>query len=242
MVAKLRRAMQRVVVADDNPAMTAALKVVLQIWGWDVLVAHDGMTAVEAIRASRPALALIDIGLPDLDGLEVARVLRAAGRGAAFDDRSVRLRRRARSPRLAPGRVRQASGEARRSGGAAQDDHARRQPEPRPARRYGAAPSASVSRSPIRREPCATPGSCAQTWFHPARDDESAADSGCEDVRGRQALGADTSRPHARATVVVVRAAGGRDRARDPHAARGGADVPAPRRAGSRPSRQRIAA
>jgi DNA-binding response OmpR family regulator len=69
--------MQRVVVADDNPAMTAALKVVLQIWGWDVLVAHDGTTAVEAIRASRPALALIDIGLPDLDGLEVARVLRA---------------------------------------------------------------------------------------------------------------------------------------------------------------------
>jgi len=78
-VAKLPRAMQRVVVADDNPAMTAALKVVLQIWGWDVLVAHDGLTAVQAICASRPALALIDIGLPDLDGLEVARVLRAQG-------------------------------------------------------------------------------------------------------------------------------------------------------------------
>ena len=34
---------------------------------------------MEAIRASRPALALIDIGLPDLDGLEVARLLRAVG-------------------------------------------------------------------------------------------------------------------------------------------------------------------
>ena len=79
MVAKLPRVIQRVVVADDNPAMTAALKVVLQIWGWDVLVAHDGLAAVEAIRASRPALALIDIGLPDLDGLEVARVVRAQG-------------------------------------------------------------------------------------------------------------------------------------------------------------------
>jgi two-component system, sensor histidine kinase len=78
-VAKLRRAMQRVVVADDNRAMTAALKIVLQIWGWDVLVAHDGMTAVEAIRASRPALALIDIGLPGLDGLEVARIVHAEG-------------------------------------------------------------------------------------------------------------------------------------------------------------------
>jgi DNA-binding response OmpR family regulator len=71
--------MQRVVVADDNPAMAAALKVVLQIWGWDVLVAHDGTTAVEAIRASRPVLALIDIGLPDLDGFEVARAVHAAG-------------------------------------------------------------------------------------------------------------------------------------------------------------------
>jgi DNA-binding response OmpR family regulator len=78
-VAILPRAMQRVVVADDNPAMASALKIVLKIWGWDVTVAHDGMAAVAAIRAERPALALIDIGLPDLNGLEVARVIRAQG-------------------------------------------------------------------------------------------------------------------------------------------------------------------
>jgi DNA-binding response OmpR family regulator len=75
----LRPVMERVVVADDNPSMTRALQVVLELWGWEVSVAHDGMSAVESIRASRPAVALIDIGLPELSGLEVARLLRAEG-------------------------------------------------------------------------------------------------------------------------------------------------------------------
>lgn len=69
----------RVVVADDNPSMTGALKVVLEIWGWEVIVAHDGMAAVTAVRETHPTAALIDIGLPKLDGLEVARLLRAEG-------------------------------------------------------------------------------------------------------------------------------------------------------------------
>ena len=71
--------MARVVVADDNTSMTGALKVILEIWGWEVVVAHDGMAAVTAIRQARPTVALIDIGLPRLDGLEVARLLRAEG-------------------------------------------------------------------------------------------------------------------------------------------------------------------
>jgi DNA-binding response OmpR family regulator len=73
-------AMERVVVvADDNPSMTGALRVVLQFWGWEVIVAHDGLGAVAAIREARPAVALVDIGLPDLDGHEVARLVRAEG-------------------------------------------------------------------------------------------------------------------------------------------------------------------
>jgi signal transduction histidine kinase len=67
----------RVVIADDNPAMTTALSILLRRWGWDVVVTHDGPTAVAAIRDNRPELALIDIGLPRLDGLEVARCVRA---------------------------------------------------------------------------------------------------------------------------------------------------------------------
>ena len=163
--------MQRVVVADDNPAMTAALKVVLQIWGWDVLVAHDGMTAVEAIRASRPALALIDIGLPDLDGLEVARVLRAQGA----------------APRLMialSGYGEETDLLASRQAGF--DRHLVKPVDPELLRRTimpvasRAAARASIRRGPERARKSITYSAravrrlldwCAQTWFHPARDD-----------------------------------------------------------------------
>jgi CheY-like chemotaxis protein len=76
-MANLPRAMERVVVADDNPAMTSVLSLALRMWGFDVVVAHDGLEAIESIRNERPAVALIDIGLPGLNGLEVARVVRA---------------------------------------------------------------------------------------------------------------------------------------------------------------------
>jgi CheY-like chemotaxis protein len=69
--------MNRVVVADDNPAMTLALSILLKRAGWQVIAAHDGPAALAAIRVNRPAVALIDIGLPGLDGVEVARCVRA---------------------------------------------------------------------------------------------------------------------------------------------------------------------
>jgi CheY-like chemotaxis protein len=78
-MANLPRAMERVVVADDNPAMTSVLSLALRMWGFDVVVAHDGLAAIESIRKEHPAVALIDIGLPGLNGLEVARVVRATG-------------------------------------------------------------------------------------------------------------------------------------------------------------------
>ena len=78
-MANLPRAMERVVVADDNPAMTSVLSLALRMWGFDVVVAHDGLAAIESIRKEHPAVALIDIGLPGLTGLEVARVVRATG-------------------------------------------------------------------------------------------------------------------------------------------------------------------
>jgi len=68
--------MERVVVADDNPAMTLVMTLTLRMWGWDVVVAHDGFEAVNAIRRVRPAVGLIDIGLPEISGLEVARLVR----------------------------------------------------------------------------------------------------------------------------------------------------------------------
>jgi len=63
-------------VADDNPAMTSVMTLALRMWGWEVIVAHDGFAAVDAIRKTRPAVGLIDIGLPEISGLEVARLVR----------------------------------------------------------------------------------------------------------------------------------------------------------------------
>jgi|SRR5690242_15412351 DNA-binding response OmpR family regulator len=69
--------MERVVVADDNPAMTSVLAMALRMWGWEVIVAHDGLAAITAVRKTCPLVAVIDIGLPGLNGLEVARIVRA---------------------------------------------------------------------------------------------------------------------------------------------------------------------
>lgn len=76
-MANLPRAMERVVVADDNPAMTSVLAMALRMWGWEVIVAHDGLAAITAIRKTVPLVAVVDIGLPGLNGLEVARIVRA---------------------------------------------------------------------------------------------------------------------------------------------------------------------
>ncbi|HSF44080.1 MAG TPA: response regulator, partial [Thermoanaerobaculia bacterium] len=48
-----------------------------RIWGHDVSVACDGPAALEAAKASPPEMVLLDIGLPGMDGYEVARLLRS---------------------------------------------------------------------------------------------------------------------------------------------------------------------
>jgi len=71
--------MRSVVVADDNREMTLAVGLFLRRCGWSVVAAHDGLAALELIRQSQAPVALVDIGLPGLDGLEVARRVRADG-------------------------------------------------------------------------------------------------------------------------------------------------------------------
>jgi CheY-like chemotaxis protein len=51
----------------------------LRLWGYEVRVVHDGVQAVVAAAAFRPEVVFLDIGLPGLDGYEVARQLRAGG-------------------------------------------------------------------------------------------------------------------------------------------------------------------
>jgi signal transduction histidine kinase/CheY-like chemotaxis protein len=67
-----------VLVVEDNPDGRETLQLLLQLWGYQVEVAEDGLQGVKKALALRPELALIDIGLPGLDGYQVARQLRAA--------------------------------------------------------------------------------------------------------------------------------------------------------------------
>ena len=63
-------------VVDDNRDITKTLALLIEMWGHDVRVAHDGPGALAAAREYRPHVILLDIGVPGLSGLEVARRLR----------------------------------------------------------------------------------------------------------------------------------------------------------------------
>lgn len=66
-----------VLLVEDNPAAREALEELLGLWGCDVKAVGTGSRALEVALADPPTLAIIDIGLPDVDGYEVARRLRA---------------------------------------------------------------------------------------------------------------------------------------------------------------------
>ena len=70
-------AAQRVLVVEDNADSRVMLGELLKLWGHWPDLAADGPEGVEAARRSRPDVALVDIGLPGLDGYEVARQIRA---------------------------------------------------------------------------------------------------------------------------------------------------------------------
>ena len=65
-----------ILVVDDNVDSTESLSMLLQLEGHEVRAVLDGRTAIISAQAFRPHVVLLDIGLPDLDGLEVARRLR----------------------------------------------------------------------------------------------------------------------------------------------------------------------
>lgn len=69
---------RRVLLVEDNPDARRTMQRLLKLWGHEVEVAADGATAVERAVVARPEVALVDIGLPDVDGYEVARRTRAA--------------------------------------------------------------------------------------------------------------------------------------------------------------------
>jgi len=68
--------MTRILIVDDEPQLLRALRINLNARQYDVITAADGATALDAARAGHPDLMILDLGLPDLDGVEVIRSLR----------------------------------------------------------------------------------------------------------------------------------------------------------------------
>jgi CheY-like chemotaxis protein len=75
---------RHILVVEDHPDNRRTMRVLLQSWGHRVEVAEDGTGGVDRAIAARPEVALVDIGLPGLDGYEVARRIRAALGKAVF--------------------------------------------------------------------------------------------------------------------------------------------------------------
>ncbi|MDQ4137955.1 MAG: response regulator transcription factor [Actinomycetota bacterium] len=70
----------RALVVDDEVTLSELLQMALRYEGWDVRTAADGQQALKAAREFDPDVIVLDIMMPDVDGLEVIRRLRADGR------------------------------------------------------------------------------------------------------------------------------------------------------------------
>jgi CheY-like chemotaxis protein len=73
---------RRILVVDDNVDAAESLALLLQVKGHDVEVAHDGPTAIKTAEVYRPDVVLLDIGLPRMDGYQVARKIREQSWGS----------------------------------------------------------------------------------------------------------------------------------------------------------------
>jgi two-component system, OmpR family, KDP operon response regulator KdpE len=69
--------MTKVLVVDDDPALLKALRIGLAARGDEVVTAHSGTEAVHQVALAGPDLVVLDLGLPDIDGIEVCRRVRA---------------------------------------------------------------------------------------------------------------------------------------------------------------------
>jgi CheY-like chemotaxis protein len=79
--ARTALAERRILVVDDNRDAADSLGLFLKFMGAAVDVAYDGATALELLPAFRPEIVLLDVGMPVLDGFEVARRMRQLPEG-----------------------------------------------------------------------------------------------------------------------------------------------------------------
>jgi two-component system KDP operon response regulator KdpE len=66
----------RILLVDDEPSILATMAPLLRAQGYDVATAASGQSALEAADRQTPQLVILDLGLPDIDGIEVCRRLR----------------------------------------------------------------------------------------------------------------------------------------------------------------------
>ena len=66
----------RLLVVDDNKDAAESMSMLLEMWGHEVAFAYDGPSALETAQEWRPEAVFLDIGLPGMDGYEVAERLR----------------------------------------------------------------------------------------------------------------------------------------------------------------------
>ena len=69
--------MTRILIVDDNPTNLKLVKYLVRAHGYEVDTAADAEAAIAAIRAHRPALILMDLQLPGIDGIELTRRIKA---------------------------------------------------------------------------------------------------------------------------------------------------------------------
>ena len=70
---------ETVLVVDDEPKIVKTVRAYLESAGFRVVTAGDGQVALTVFRHEKPALVILDLGLPGIDGLDVARTLRREG-------------------------------------------------------------------------------------------------------------------------------------------------------------------
>jgi len=76
-------AMRKILVVDDNVDGAVSFQLFLELLGHSAVVAHTGLEAIECVKREMPEFVFLDIGLPGMNGYEVARYIREMPNGRA---------------------------------------------------------------------------------------------------------------------------------------------------------------